>query len=74
MTRRDIKTAYENTRNDISNLIGLFEVELDKTLEVVTAYDLTEINRARQLMIQALSAMSGACIGDINLALNDMHL
>lgn len=74
MARQGIQTAYESASKDISNLIGLFEVELDKSRQPATAYDLTEINRARQLMIQALSAMSGTNVGDIKLALDDMNL
>lgn len=74
MARQGIQTAYESASKDISNLMSLFEVELDKSRQPATAYDLTEINRARQLMIQALSAMSGTNIGDIKLALDDMNL
>ncbi len=74
MKNADIKTAYDRTQKDISGLLGFFEVELDKERTEVSGYDLAEIRRARTLLLNALSAMSGACIGDITIALDEMNL
>jgi len=74
MATHDIKIAYANAQKDISGLLGFFEVELDKDRPTVTRLELAEIHRARQLMINALSAMSGMSVGDIKLELDEMNL
>ena len=74
MKNADIKTAYDQTQKDISGLLGFFEVELDKGRTEVSGYDLTEIRRARTLLLNALSAMSGTRVGDIKTALDEMNL
>jgi len=59
MANTDAKTAYEAAKNDIANLLGWFECELDKEPTAINWAHVGSLNHIRQNLLETLSFMSG---------------
>lgn len=59
MADKDVKTEYKNAKNDIANLLGWFECELEKEPATLNWAHLGDLNKVRRDLIETLSFLSG---------------
>lgn len=74
MATNDVKTAYENAKSDIANLLGFFECELSKERTVVQWGWVGTLNHVRQNLIETLSFMSGFSEEEIKNTLEETRM
>lgn len=59
MATNDVKTQYENAKEDIANLLGFFECELEKQPEKIDWSHVGTLLHIRKNLIESLSFLSG---------------
>ena len=59
MENTDVKTAHGSVKNDIANLLGWFECELDKEPADLNWGHVGSLNHIRKSLVETLSFMSG---------------
>ena len=74
MATQDVKTAYDNAKNDIANLLGFFECELSKERTVVQWEWVGTLNEVRKNLIETLSFMSGISEDEIKISLEETRI
>ncbi|MBL7215219.1 MAG: hypothetical protein ISS71_06030 [Phycisphaerae bacterium] len=74
MENQDVKTAYENAKSDIANLLGWFECELQKEPEIIQWPRVGTLNHVRQNLIETLSFLSGFETREIENSLEESRM
>lgn len=74
MATNDVKTEYENAKNDIANLLGFFECELGKQPKELHWGHVGNLKRIRENLLETLSFMSGIEIAEIENTLQETRL
>lgn len=74
MATQDVKTAYENAKNDIANLLGFFECELSKKPENLNWGHVGTLETTRNWMIDSLSILSGFSEAEIKNTLEESRI
>lgn len=59
MANKDVKTEYKNAKNDIANLLGWFECELEKEPASIDWAHVGTLNKVRHDLLETLSFLSG---------------
>ena len=59
MENTDVKTAYDNAKADIANLLGWFECELSKEPDKLNWGHAGTLNKVKSDLLETLSFMSG---------------
>ncbi|HPD48668.1 MAG: hypothetical protein ACOYIG_04950 [Acetivibrionales bacterium] len=73
MVQRDAKREYEITRNDIANLMGFFECELDKEPKNILWGDVGDLKYVRHQLIEALAFMARLRTADVKRSLEELR-
>ena len=66
MATQDVKTAYDNAKNDIANLLGFFECELSKEPEKLNWGHVGSLQKIRGDLVSTLAFLSGFSEDEIN--------
>ena len=74
MANETVKTAYDNAKNDIANLLGFFECELSKEPDTMNWGHVGSLNKIRRDLIETLSFMSGFDEKEIENTLEETRL
>ena len=74
MAKEDVKTEYENAKNDIANILGFFECELGKQPQEIDWTHVGSLRHIRQNLIETLSFMSGIEVSEIENTLQEIRL
>lgn len=74
MAKEDVKTEYQNAKNDIANLLGFFECELGKAPKEINWGHVGDLKHIRQNLIETLSFMSGFEVSEIENTLQETRL
>lgn len=74
MATNDVKTAYDNAKTDIANLLGFFECELSKEPEKPNWGHVGSLNHIRENLIETLAFMSGFDAKEIKNTLEETKL
>ena len=71
MATQDAKTAYDNAKNDIANLLGYFECELQKEPDKLNWGHVGTLETTRNWLIDSLSILSGFSEAEIKNTLEE---
>ena len=74
MATKDVKTAYDNAKTDIANLLGFFECELEKERTVIQWGWVASLKHVRNNLIETLSFMSGISEAEIKETLQECRM
>lgn len=73
-TNQEAKAAYDKAKNDIANLLGFFECELQKEPTEVNWAHVGTLNKTQSDLISALAFLSGFSETQINETLEETRL